>query len=142
MDMPFLYLMMRDLIDRLTAGNFADDAQTTAVSSTVFFVLLVFLTSTLLGRHEIQFAAIVAMILETALGLHAQADMAQVAFSAVAIFFSSVLAVGASGRALHLVGAVAAEQLRRERLARYFSPQIAAQLSERGTHRPAARRAR
>jgi len=133
MDMPFLYLMMRDLIDRLTAGNFADDAQTTAVSSTVFFVLLVFLTSTLLGRHEIQFAAIVAMILETALGLHAQADMAQVAFSAVAIFFSSVLAVGASGRALHLVGAVAAEQLRRERLARYFSPQIAAQLSERGT---------
>jgi len=136
MDMPFLYLMMRDLIDRLAAGSFADDAQTIAVSSTVFFVLLVFLTSMLLGRREIQFAAAVAAVLEIALGLHAQADPAQVAFSAVAIVFSAIMAIGASGRALHLVGAVAGEQVRRERLARYFSPQIAAQLAERGTPPP------
>lgn len=132
MDMPFLYLMMHELIDRLVAGHFPEDARTTAVSSTVFFVLLVFLTSSLLGRREIQFAAVVAMGLEIALGLHARADTAQAAFSAVAILFSAVMAVGASGRALHLVGAVAGEQVRRERLARYFSPQVAAQLAERG----------
>lgn len=133
MDMPFLYSMMRELVDRLAVGGFADDARSIAVSSTVFFVLLLFLTSMLIGQREVYFAAFVAMTLEVALGVHARADTAQIAFSAAAIVFSAVMAVGASRRGLHLVGAVAAQQIQRDRLARYFSPQVAAQLAERGT---------
>lgn len=135
-DMPFLYFLMGHLVDRLVAGGFADDARSIAVSSAVFFVLLVFLTSMLLGQREVYFAAAVAMVLEIGLGVHAQADKAQIAFSAVAILFSAVMAAGASRRGLHLVGAVAAQQVQRERLARYFSPQIAAQLAERGAPPP------
>ncbi|MCK6555934.1 hypothetical protein L6Q96_15365 [Candidatus Binatia bacterium] len=73
MDMPFLYSMMRELVDRLAVGGFADDARSIAVSSTVFFVLLLFLTSMLIGQREVYFAAFVAMTLEVALGVQARA---------------------------------------------------------------------
>jgi class 3 adenylate cyclase len=54
----------------------------------------------------------------------------------IATLLATVLAAwifgGASARAVRLVANVSSEQLRRERLARHFSPQVAARVEERG----------
>jgi len=131
-DMPLLFILYWGLIGRLGAAGFADDAAVAAGSSVVFYVLYVFLAAGLLEGWRVGLCAVIAAGLVVALELRANVDTAIILFSVTAIGFSASMASSASRRSMQLIEAVVGEQLRRERLGRYFSPQVAAQLLERG----------
>ena len=130
-DMPMLFLLFANTILRLRASGFASDAAALAAHAAGPFVLLVFLASLSLERRQVYFAAAVAAALEVWLGHLGVMDLTVRATSAVVMLSAAVLFSTASRRAVDLVASVAGEQIRRERLGRYFSPQIAARLAER-----------
>jgi class 3 adenylate cyclase len=95
------------------------------------FVLFVFLASLSLERRQVYFAAAVAAALELWLGYLGAVDTT-VRMTSVGVIASSALLFATAGRrAVHLVRTVAGEQVRRERLGRYFSPHVAERLAER-----------
>lgn len=131
-DMPMLFVAMRALVADLYASGSGDDARVVATQAVVFYSLFIMLSGGLLGPARIAVGTVVAAVLLAWLQLAAGVDRVVVAFSMAAIAFSTVLGMAASRRAVVLVRAVRAEQLQYERLGRYFSPQVARQLSGRG----------
>jgi hypothetical protein len=59
-------------------------------------------------------------------------DLTMLLLSLLGVLSVTAVCVYASRRTVHLVGRVSHEHLRRERLGRYFSPQVATRLEERG----------
>jgi len=131
-DMPMLFLAMRVLVADLYAFGFGDDARAVATLACVFYTLLVILSGGLLEPARIALGSVVAVVLLAWLQLAAGVDPVVVAFSLASVVFSTVFGIAGSRREVALVEAVTAEQLQLERLGRYFSPQVASQLSGRG----------
>ena len=131
-DMPLVFLLMRDLMARLHAAGYHTDADAIAFHAPIYFVLLLFLAVLSLEPAHLLFATVTAMALEVALGVPANVDVMKVVVSALAIGCGGLLAAHGSRSALDLVVRVAQEQLRRERLGRYFSPQVAEHLERHG----------
>lgn len=131
-DMPLLFVLLSGLVARLQAVGFADDATVVAGSCAIFYVLFVFLAAGLLSGWQLGLAAVMAVCLTLALERLGGVDPTMVLFSVTGVGFSVGLARSASQRSTQLVEAVMVEQLRRERLGRYFSPEVAAQLLRRG----------
>jgi len=130
LDMPMLLVMIRGLADGLRAIGEVADAQVVAVFGALPFALFVFLTSAVLDRWLVFAAAVIACGLQLTLNLHTDIDVTVSAFSLVLLLFTAIVAVTIGGRTMALVHSAVAEQLRRERLGRYFSPQIARHLQE------------
>src|SRR5439155_857845 len=99
---------------------------------TAFLALLLFLGMLSLEPAHIVFATAVATGAETLLGLLQSFDVPKVLISALATGCGGLLCAYASRSALRLVARVSHEQLRRERLGRYFSPQITEYLEGHG----------
>src|SRR5205809_25431 len=104
----------------------------TAFLAPVYYVLLLFLAVFSLERAHILFATAVATGAETLLGVREGFDVGRLLVSALVSGCAGVLCAYASGRVLHLLALVSQEQLRRERLGRYFSPQVTEHLEQHG----------
>lgn len=104
------------------------------------FLLLLYLASLSLERRFLVLAGAVAALLEVELQREAGVDPAARLAAVLLIGLAVVAFSYGSRRAVALVGDVATEQLRRARLARYFSPQVAARLAERDDATAAAER--
>ena len=130
-DMPMLYLLLAGTITALHARGYHDHASRLAFHAVAYYLAFVFLASLTLERRQIALAAAVAMTLESLLVVRGGLEIALLVVSLLLTAMMAFLCAHASRRVLDLLHAVAAEQLRRERMGRYFSPQVAALLDER-----------
>lgn len=128
------------LIDMPAVAALQWDAMTTAnpdlvygSSNALLLLLIVGAMATLDGR-EVVLATGVATVALTVLGLHVGGPMVPViGFSALTMVFAMIGCRYVIGRIRSLVEETTAEQGRRERLGRYFSPEVATLLAEAGT---------
>jgi adenylate cyclase len=125
-DMPAVYLLERQFMhDVSNPGALVGFA-------VGFYTLFVLLTALSLDDWQIVVAAVVGTVLETHLQLIVGADRGAIISSILLLGMTAGACSYASRRAIQLVYGVSLEQRRRERLGRYFSPQVAEQLQERG----------
>jgi len=129
-DMPLVFLLLRGGIARLQERGLHTDAL--AYHAPLYYVALLFLASLALENRYVYLAAGVAAGFEVLLALQGGPDITLLLLSVLVTAMMALLCTQASSRAIRLVQSVSREQLRRERLARYFSPQIAARVEERG----------
>jgi len=125
-DMPFSFVLQWNVVAKnpTTAGP--------AMGSVPFYMLLVMAAGFSLQTWRIVLAAVIGCVLETLL-LAIAPEGIQFAFWAVPSI-AGVAAICAynTWRTIHLVDGAAREQRRRERLGRYFSPQVAERVEELG----------
>jgi adenylate cyclase len=125
-DMPLAFLIQRALFvggpnDRGTAGF-----------GIGLYVLLVATSALALDVRAIVLAAAMGAGLEVALQATAGVSVGGCIATVIVLALTALTCSYASRRAIRLVANVSAERLRRERLGRYFSPQVAARLEEIG----------
>jgi adenylate cyclase len=125
-DMPLAFLLQRALF----IGGAADRG--TAGFSVGFYVLLVITSALALDVRAIVLAAAVGAGLEVALQTAAGVTVGARIATVILLALTALTCAYASRRAIGLVAHVSTERLRRERLGRYFSPQVAARLEELG----------
>ena len=131
-DMPMLLLVLWNVASDLQAAGHTGEANAIPREAAVFYSLLVFLSSMTLNASRIYFAAGIAASCELVLFAHTRFDLGVVITSELAILAAAVLAHYMTIRSTRLLHDVSAEQSKRERLGRYFSPQIAAVIERRG----------
>jgi adenylate cyclase len=120
LDMPAVFALHWAAITHPVTGDLV------AGQSVAYFVLLIVATVAVLDERTLVVAAVVAAVLEVALVRHAGVDPGTGVAAVLAIAMAAVVGVYVIRRLTRLVADVSAEQLRRERLGRYFSPQVAA----------------
>jgi len=125
LDAPMCYFI---LLESTRAGS----AHGTAAFGNVVFALLVVLAALSLDRRLMVLQWIVGSALEAALLVQVGIPPISTLFSAVAIGWVTAAAGYLVGRLTGLVESVSAERARRERLGRYFSPEVAAVLADDG----------
>jgi len=130
-DMPMLYLLLAGTITALHAGGFHDHASRMAFHAVAYYLAFVFLASLTLERWQIGLAAAVAITFEALLAVLGGVEVGLLVVSLLLTAMMALVCAYASRRVLGLLQAVASEQLRRERMGRYFSPQVAAVLDRR-----------
>lgn len=133
-DMPVMFLLIAGLVSTLRGAGVAADAAVVASHGAVIYILLVLLTSGLLAPFQIHVAAAVAIVFQLQLARLGQVDSGPTIISTMLVGFAAIMCTVYVRRTKELVRSVAQEQLRRERLGRYFSPQVAQRLQERGAH--------
>jgi adenylate cyclase len=128
LDLPLVFL------SQLSDMPFAREYNMRAVAnfSLSLFVLLVVLSSFMLQTRQVVLAGCIAASLQ--LGLQYVADDTTIGkVGGVAVLgVAMVLCCFILTRRIAMVHALAAEQLQRERLGRYFSPQVAAHIQQTG----------
>ena len=130
-DMPLLYLVLAHLLRRLQAAGFTDDANRLAAHAALYFVGLLVLAALVLDRRWLRVGTFVAVACELWLMIGSGGwEIGIVIMTALGLAFIGAMLAYANGRTLASIDRVADERLRRERLQRYFSPQVAAQLEE------------
>jgi adenylate cyclase len=116
LDMPVVFLLLGDIVGRLHAAG--------------FYLLFILAASLSLQTRFTWLTAAVAITLQTLLFWREDRDFSFIAVIAVATFFGTTLSLYSRRRSESLVKQAALEQIRRERLARYFSPQVAEALAD------------
>ena len=130
-DMPMVFLLLYLAMQRLHAAGNPGDAGRVPLQVTVFYAMLIFLASLSLEVWQTYAAAAMAIVLQAVLiYLDRPTELFVMAQLSMALGVTTALAIYARGRIVRLVGGVAQEQRKRERLGRYFSPQVAAHLEE------------
>ncbi|HLY37443.1 MAG TPA: adenylate/guanylate cyclase domain-containing protein [Candidatus Binatia bacterium] len=120
LDMPVVFFLQFPVIARTAAGpNLA------SATAAIFILLIIGATATLDARHIVP-AALVAVVLEERLQVTVGIEPGSRVAMALSIVIASVACAYISHRSRTLVAEVASEQVRRERLGRYFSPDVAA----------------
>jgi adenylate cyclase len=99
-----------------------------AILAITYFSLLTVAASFALEGHRIVLAAATGTVLELALLWQAGAEAVLMVTVALVMFGVAVSSLYITARTIELVRVVAEEQRRRERLGRYFSPQVAARV--------------
>jgi adenylate cyclase len=131
-DMPMLFLILRPAIIRLHEVGDHGAASRLAFHAPFYYLLLLLLGSLSLDTPSVYAAALVAAALEAALVLTGGVvDVTVMIASVVGTAMAAAVCSEASRGALGLVRSVSREQLRRERLGRYFSPEVAARVADR-----------
>jgi len=125
-DMPFVYLLQASVIARNPG------LQAAPLTTTMFYMLLVMAAAFSLRTSRIALAAAVGAAFEVRLSLLTGEASQVVAWSVPVIAGVAAVCIYNTRRTIRLVENVAAEQRRRERLGRYFSPQIAARVEALG----------
>jgi adenylate cyclase len=105
------------------------NVQSVAVFTAGFFLLLVIATAATLDARVVVLGAVVASVLQGALETRAGVDPGARLQSVLVILSVAVACVYVIRRTTTLVADVAHEQVRRERLGRYFSPEVASLLA-------------
>jgi adenylate cyclase len=134
-DVPAVFLVQR------AAQQASPDATGTAGFTAGLLAMLVVLSSLSLDRRQILLAAAVGSAVEVWLQVGAGVGAGAMVASVILLGLVAVSCIYASHRVLHLLHVVTDEHARRERLGRYFSPQVAEVLEQRGG-RPASGEAR
>jgi len=130
-DMPLLYLLIAGIVGRLQAADLPIDAARLAAHAALYYVGLLVLASLVLDRRWLIVGTIVAVACELSLMLgSANWDVSIVVMTGASMLLFGTMLEYASRRTVTSIDRVADERLRRERLQRYFSPQVAAQLEE------------
>jgi adenylate cyclase len=130
LDMPVVFLLLRDLVGRLHAAGFDSDAVGVATQAPLFYLLLILAGSLSLESRFTWFAAAVAIALQAVLFRGEHRDFSFILIVSLATVFGTTLGLYARRRSITLVRHAALEQMRREHLGRYFSPQVAAALGD------------
>ena len=125
-DMPFVFLLQWDVVAR-NPGVAAP-----AVWSVVFYMLLIMAAAFSLQTWRIFLAAGIGGALEVVLLSLAHVDRQFIAGTVAVIGGVAAMCAYNAWRTIHFVHTVADEHRRRERLARYFSPQLASRLDKMG----------
>jgi adenylate cyclase len=133
-DMPLAFLLQRALF----IGS--PDDRGTAGFSIGFYILLVATSALALDVRAIVLAAAMGAGLEVALQTTAGISVGARIATVVLLGLTALTCAYASRRAIRLVAHVSEERLRRARLGRYFSPQIAARLEALGAVTPSESR--
>jgi adenylate cyclase len=115
-------------------------------STAALLVLFIILSTAALDVRDVRFAAATAIVLQTALGLVGAGlhiggmiptiVIPAIVFTDLMMVFALAICTHLMRRMTTLVGDVTAEQTRRERLGRYFSPEVAAVLAAGMTDEP------
>jgi adenylate cyclase len=129
-DMPIVFLAIWDGVLKLRAAGFTEDAKGMRLLSAGFYVFLVSLAGLSLDARQIYAAAVVAIVCQTVLIRLGGADATLVWTLATTIAAAAALAHYAVRRTIRMVENVSTEELRRQRLARYFPPQVAAHIDD------------
>jgi adenylate cyclase len=130
-DMPMVCLLLWVSSRQLHEAGAHADASAVPLQGVVYFALLIFLASLSLDVAQIYLAAAVAIGLQAWLIYAERPDLVFVILETVlTLGMTTLLCAYARGRIVTLVDVVAREQLRRERLGRYFSPQVAEHLEQ------------
>lgn len=124
LDMPMVFLMQ--------ASAFATTADPRAVAtfSLGIFIVLVLLAAVSLEQWQIWVAAGIAALGELSLQVMAKDTVGGMLSGLVLIGFAGAVCTYARQRRVDLVRQVTEEHLRRERLGRYFSPQVTRHIEE------------
>ena len=123
-DMPILYLMQADVVARHVGESGP------GISAVVFYMLLVMAAGFSLEPWRVVMAAGVAVVLLVRLLSFDPGAGQFIPFAVPAIIGVAVVSIYNARRTVRLVEDVASEQRRRERLGRYFSPQVAARVEQ------------
>jgi adenylate cyclase len=124
-DVPMVFVLVLYVARQLTEASLATEISGMTRESTVYFLLLVFLSSMTLTPALIWATALIAAGCEAILFARNDPQAGIVISAIVATLVAAVIAHYAIRRSRRLVRTVAAQNAKRERLARYFSPQIA-----------------
>jgi adenylate cyclase len=131
LDMPMVFLLLRETVARLQAAGMPAYASTIPFFAPVFYVLLIVLVSLSLAVWQIYAAAGAGIVLQTLLFYgQGSSDYISMTTAALSLILTTALCLYSRGRTIHLVEAFADEHSRRERLGRYFSPQVAQHLQQ------------
>jgi adenylate cyclase len=123
LDMPVVFFLQWRVL-----GNTARPGLVVGGTAAVLMLLLIGTMATL-DVAMIAFAAIVASILDLVLEYRLSFDPGRAGLVVLVILFAAGVCAYVIRRILHLVADATAEQLRRERLKRYFSPDVAVLLA-------------
>ncbi|MFP2932282.1 adenylate/guanylate cyclase domain-containing protein [Pyxidicoccus sp. 3LG] len=133
-DMPAVFILQGQAIRQGVASDDTVSALLIALLTLgVFITFLVIVALVTLSRVSVAAATVLAIILQTLLSQ--QAGLERNAFLPGMVMVLSLAALAAifiGRQVLGLVTEVAQEELQRERLGRYFSPEVARQIAERG----------
>lgn len=129
-DMPMVLLLILSLTAKLEAAGYPDEANAVRFGGGTFFVLLVAMSSLSLDARIVYLSGLVAGLSEGYVIWVGTRNGTWVAVMVVSMMLMAVLSHGWMRRTRRLVSEAAAEQLRRERLARYFPPQVASRLDD------------
>lgn len=128
-DMPLVALLLHDAARRLGDNP---DAPSTIAAAPAYFTLLTFLAALSLDRRQILCAAAVGVVLQTLLFYWVRPNPFAMAQGVLILGLATALSLYARERIVRLVDSFARAQLQRERLGRYFSPQVAEHLAQHG----------
>jgi adenylate cyclase len=125
LDIPLLDMPMAALLQASTAAwpNVA-----ASVLAITYFALLTMAAAFALDWRRVVLAGVTGTVLELFLLWSADANATMMVTLALVMFGITVICLYLTRRTVELVYGVAAEQRRRERLGRYFSPQVAARV--------------
>jgi adenylate cyclase len=130
-DVPMILLLVRGFMLNVPAQ--ADGPATYALALYVFLVIVAALS---IDGRQVALAAAAGAVCAAYLQILVGAPVEVVVMCVVLMAITALACAYASGRAVTLVTDIAAEQQRRERLGRYFSPEVAALLVERSDDDP------
>jgi class 3 adenylate cyclase len=128
-DMPYLFSIIAPLSVRLRQLGFVDDSAAVGVQLAFFYIALILLASLSLEARYTWLAACIALVLQTWLFMRGGRDFTFTCIMALTTLMVTGLALYSDRRSVALVKSAADEQTRRERLGRYFSPQVAEALT-------------
>lgn len=135
LDIPMAFLLLHGGVVALEeAGNRAA-ASFFPFHATIYFMLLILLGAMTLEERRLCAATALAIglqVLLTYLAAGLTLDLTQLLLSIAALVMTAIGAVYGNRHVVDLVSRVSREQIRRERLGRYFSPQVATRLETRG----------
>jgi adenylate cyclase len=126
-DVPMVYLLQLGML----GGGVADRG--IAGFSVGLFLALVAIAGLGLDARAIVATAVVGAVLEMILQTRAGVTAGGRGATVILLLLGALTCAYLARRVIHLVASVSDEQRRRERLGRYFSPQVAARLQATGT---------
>ena len=124
-DMPVVFLLISNIVEALHAKGLNADAIGVATQLPLFYILFVLSSSLTNEARFTWLTAVVAIALQTLLFERENRDPSFDVTIALTTVFAAGLSLYSPSRSVTLVEQAALEQFRRERLERYFSPQVA-----------------
>jgi adenylate cyclase len=121
-DVPFFLVLQ---FDSMRAGSAAGSAG----FAVAIFSLMVVMAAMTLQRRFIVLTALTALIAALTLQVHVGITIGAMVATAMLLTVMGLVCAYITARVRWLTGSIVSEQLRRERLARYFSPAVARELS-------------
>ena len=135
LDLPMAFLLLRGSVASLKAAGYEQPAADFAFHAPVYFILLILLAALTVEEGRLWATTAVAMAFEVMLVRFAATeaiDVSQLLLSLAALVMTALLSAFGGRRVADLVRRVSREQVRRERLGRYFSPEVATRLEADG----------